>query len=188
MSGPPRPCICDRRGYHSSVEFTTTLMIRKPSVVLPFPHHRSRCEARLPLFASRPIERDGLVFGVGAIMDRPGEVAITNVSGLRRVWEPGDRPWGRMSEGASWLAGEVVIALRPDWRESFWSFEFLASVTRDFAETFLVCAPFSGGVIGIQEIRGWMERMQIGRPAWDYACSTAANPTDALANRTSRGA
>ncbi|MGF6440539.1 hypothetical protein [Paraburkholderia youngii] len=159
-------------------------MNRNTNVVLPFSHARGlaatrKTEAhRLPSFAARPFSRDGLVFGVGTVDGHAGDVAIANVTGLRRLWSPSDRPWGRTSDGATWLAGEVVIALRPDWRESFWSFDFLAAVARDFSETFLINAPVEGGVVNLPEIRAWMDRLKIGRPAWDFSGIARAGRVD----------
>ena len=159
------------------------------SVVVPFPSDRCRvwpattCVSsmmRLPSFAARPFSRDGLVYGVGSIDSSDSVVALANVSGLKRIWAASERPWGSRSEGSEWLAGEVVFALRPDWRECFWSVEFLASVARDFRETFLASAPWEGGVIGLSAIRDWMDGLKIGRPSWDYPVGAYAGGTAAV--------
>lgn len=134
------------------------------AVVLPFP--AEQCGG-LPRFAGRPFGRDGLVFGIAASVNGDA-AAFANVSGHRRVWAAVDRPWGRLNESALWLAGEAVQAIRPDWRESFWSREFLATVTHDFCEVFLTKAPWEGGVIPLSDIRAWMRSRQIGCPEWDF--------------------
>lgn len=103
----------------------------------------------------------GLVFELGVI--GPGgdaaEMGRTNLPGDRSLWPAHGLPWGPDSEHACELARRVVTLLRPDWRASFWSNEFLEEVVADFARCFLIPAPVSGGHISRGEMNRWLESL-----------------------------
>lgn len=153
-------------------------MTHPSATIIRFPGPRRAASAvpvaQLGTLASSPIlarafHVHGLVFGQ-ALVDDEHEgasrvVAVTNLTG-GRAWASNRAPWGTRGERTRRLATEVISALRPDWRESFWTHEFLLSIARDFARRFLDNAPPEGGRISIDEITNWMKARQIGRPVW----------------------
>ncbi len=103
----------------------------------------------------------GLVFELSG--RGPGGAAAqlgrTNLPGDGTLWPAHGLPWGSDSEHASALARRVVTLLRPDWRASFWSNEFLGEVVTDFAHRFLIPAPVSGGHVSRDEMNRWLESL-----------------------------
>lgn len=108
-----------------------------------------------------PFHSWGLVFefSVGGDDVAAAELGRTNLPGDGTMWPVHDLPWGPNSEHACEFARSVVIFLRPDWRASFWSNEFLEEVATDFARRFLIPAPVSGGQVSRGEIKFWLESL-----------------------------
>lgn len=113
---------------------------------------------RLPPFHSWGLVFELCVRGAG---DAAAELGCTNLPGDCTMWPAHGLPWGpdSDSEHACKLARRVVTLLRPDWRVSFWSNEFLEEVVTDFARRFLIPASVSGGHVSRGEINRWLESL-----------------------------
>lgn len=114
-----------------------------------------------PLSSALPFFSHGLVFEVELRNDRP----FVNLPASRRIWRTRELPWGSGGPATQRLARAVVLTLRPDWAESFWSRAFVRLIATDFARRFLETAPATGGHVPMQAIRQWMADLRIGLPS-----------------------